>query len=172
MILFGNRVFTEVTKLKWDCWYRHSSSIIGVLIKRGKGNRGHRDRHVQREDDVKIQGKCRLKTKDQSDASTSQGKSEIQAKLQELGRGELGFSYRIQREPTPWFQTSRLQNQRRQWHPTPVLLPGKSYGQRSLVGYSPWGREESDTTERLHFHFHFTFFTSRATREAQEYWSR
>ena len=34
--------------------------------------------------------------------------------------------------------------------PTPVLLPGKSHGQRSLVGYSPWGRKESDTTERLH----------------------
>ena len=42
---------------------------------------------------------------------------------------------------------------RRQWHPTPVVLPGKSHGQRSLVGYSPWGLEESDTTERLHFHF-------------------
>ena len=42
---------------------------------------------------------------------------------------------------------------RRQWHPTPVLLPGKSHGQRSLVGCSPWGRKESDTTERLHFHF-------------------
>ena len=41
---------------------------------------------------------------------------------------------------------------RRQWHPTPVLLPGKSHGRRSLVGCSPWGREESDTTERLHFH--------------------
>ena len=43
-------------------------------------------------------------------------------------------------------------SQRRQWHPTPVLLPGKSHGQRSLVGCSPWGHEESDTTERLHFH--------------------
>ena len=42
---------------------------------------------------------------------------------------------------------------RRQWQPTPILLPGKSRGQRSLVGCSPWGREESDTTERLHFHF-------------------
>ena len=42
---------------------------------------------------------------------------------------------------------------RRQWHSTPVLLPGKSHGQRSLVGCSPWGRDESDTTERLHFHF-------------------
>ena len=37
--------------------------------------------------------------------------------------------------------------------PTPVLLPGKSHGQRSLVGCSPWVREELDTTERLHFHF-------------------
>ena len=42
---------------------------------------------------------------------------------------------------------------RRQWQPTPVLLPGKSHGWRSLVGCSPWGREESDTTEQLHFHF-------------------
>ena len=42
---------------------------------------------------------------------------------------------------------------RRQWHPTPVLLPGKSHGWRSLVGCSPWGRHESDTTEQLHFHF-------------------
>ena len=43
---------------------------------------------------------------------------------------------------------------RRQWHPTPVLLPGKSHGWRSPVGCSPWGRSESDTTEWLHFHFH------------------
>ena len=39
---------------------------------------------------------------------------------------------------TPW---------RRAWRPTPVFLPGKSHGQRSLVGYSPWGHKESDTTE-------------------------
>ena len=44
---------------------------------------------------------------------------------------------------------------RRQWHPTPVLLLGKSHGWRSLVGCNPWGRYESDTTERLHFTFHF-----------------
>ena len=44
-------------------------------------------------------------------------------------------------------------HRRRQWHPTPVLLPGKSHGRRSLVGCSPWGRQESDTTEWLHFHF-------------------
>ena len=42
---------------------------------------------------------------------------------------------------------------RRQWQPTPVLLPGKSHGWRSLVGCSPWGCEELDMTERLHFHF-------------------
>ena len=48
--------------------------------------------------------------------------------------------------------------QRRQWHPTPVLLPGKSHGRRSLVGCSPWGREELDTTEQLHFTFHFHAF--------------
>ena len=42
---------------------------------------------------------------------------------------------------------------RRQWHPTPVLLPGKSHRWRSLVGCSPWGCEESDMTEQLPFHF-------------------
>ena len=43
--------------------------------------------------------------------------------------------------------------QRGQWQPTAVLLPGKSHVRRSLVGCSPWDREESDTTERLHFDF-------------------
>ena len=53
-----------------------------------------------------------------------------------------------------WFKNLyRASTWRRQWHPTPVLLPGKSHGQRSLVGYNSWGREESDMTERLHFHF-------------------
>ena len=42
---------------------------------------------------------------------------------------------------------------RRKWQPTPVLLPGKSHGQRSLVGYSPWGCKESDMIERLNFFF-------------------
>ena len=46
-----------------------------------------------------------------------------------------------------------IATRRRQWHPTPVLLPGKSHGWRSLVGYSPRGREESDMTEQLHFLF-------------------
>ena len=42
---------------------------------------------------------------------------------------------------------------RSRWHPTPVLLPGKSHGWRSLMGCSPWGCEESDITEQLPFHF-------------------
>ena len=42
---------------------------------------------------------------------------------------------------------------RRQWQPTPVLLPGKSHGWRSLVGCSPWGCKESDMIELLRFHF-------------------
>ena len=43
-----------------------------------------------------------------------------------------------------------------EWQPTPVFLPGKSHGQRTLVGYSPWGYRESDMTERLHFHLWYT----------------
>ena len=48
----------------------------------------------------------------------------------------------------PWV---RKMSWRRKWQPTPVFLPGKSHGWRSLVGYSPWGCKESDTTERRHF---------------------
>ena len=56
--------------------------------------------------------------------------------------GRLGFDPWVRK--IPW---------RRKWQSTPALLPGKSHGQRRLVDYSPWGRKESDTTERLHFHF-------------------
>ena len=47
----------------------------------------------------------------------------------------------------PWVEKTP---KRRAWHPTPVFLPGKSHGQRNLVGYSPWGHEESDTTSIWH----------------------
>ena len=52
-----------------------------------------------------------------------------------------------------YYMLDSVLGRRRQWQPTLVLLPGKSHGQRSLVGCSPWGCKESDTTERLHFHF-------------------
>ena len=50
--------------------------------------------------------------------------------------GDSGFD--------PWVETIPW---RRAWQPTPVFMPGKSLGQRSLTGYSPWGHKESDTTE-------------------------
>ena len=68
----------------------------------------------------------------------SEGKASI------YNAGDLGSSPGLGR--FPW---------RRKWQSTPVLLPGKSHGLRSLVGYSLWGRKELDRTERLHFHFHF-----------------
>ena len=58
------------------------------------------------------------------------------------------------------------------WQSTPVLLPRKSHGQRSLVGYSLWGCKESDTTERLHFttlHFTTLHFTSLLVPERKGY---
>ena len=82
-----------------------------------------------------------------------------------LRPGKGGWSLASQR----WLEVNdlgRLVNRygRRQWHPTPVLLPGKSHGRKSLVGCSPWGRSESGTTERLHFHIsHFTFMHWRRT---------
>ena len=57
-----------------------------------------------------------------------------------LQGGRPGFNPWVRK--IPW---------RRKWHPTPVLLPGKSHGQRNLVGYSPWSRKQSDTTKWLHF---------------------
>ena len=56
--------------------------------------------------------------------------------------GRPGFNSWVRK--IPW---------RRKWQPTPVLLPGKFHGWRSLVGYSQWGCKESDTTEQFHFHF-------------------
>ena len=50
-------------------------------------------------------------------------------------------------------KTTLDMERRRQWHPTPALLPGESQGRGSLVDCSPWGCKESDTTERLPFHF-------------------
>ena len=55
---------------------------------------------------------------------------------------------------------------RRKWQPTPVLSSGKSHGQRSLVGYSPWGCKESDTTERPHFTSGLVFWYSRVLESA------
>ena len=49
---------------------------------------------------------------------------------------------------------------RRKWQPPPVFLPGKFHGWRSLVGYCPWGRKESDTTEQLHYLSIYRFSSS------------
>ena len=58
---------------------------------------------------------------------------------------------------------------RKKWQPTPAFLPGKSHGQRSLVGYSPRGHKESDTTEQLHFQLHFHRYgcESRTIKKAE-----
>ena len=61
-------------------------------------------------------------------------------------------------KPMMWYLIKQLMILYATRHPTPVLLPGKSHGLRSLVGWSPWGRWESDTTERLHFHFPLSTF--------------
>ena len=76
---------------------------------------------------------------------------------QRTANGQFSFQAQrkaIQRMSTQLLNCTHLtQSRRRQWQPTSVLLPGKSHGWRSLVGFSPWGREESDTTERLHIFF-------------------
>ena len=62
---------------------------------------------------------------------------------------------RLKHMPAMWVTGVRSLGQedpgRRKWKPTPVFLPGESHGRRSLGGYSPRGRKESDTTVQLHF---------------------
>ena len=53
---------------------------------------------------------------------------------------------------------------RKEWLSTPIFLPGESHGQRSLVGYSPWDHKESDMTEQLTFHTHFSY-SQRESRQ-------
>ena len=81
--------------------------------------------------------------------------------LMDFGRSELSSQICDWTSVMPtlrpcWFWWSMKHIWRRQWHPTPVLLPGKSHGRRSLEGCSPWSHWGSDTTERLHFHFSFS----------------
>ena len=74
-------------------------------------------------------------------------------------KGEQGFSSGSgikestcqckKRRFDPWIGTIPW---RRKWQPTPVFLPGKSHGQKSLVGYSPWSPKESNTTDPAHTH--------------------
>ena len=74
---------------------------------------------------------------------TTLGASLVAQRLTHLpGMRETGFDPWVGK--IPW---------RRNWHPTLVFLPGESHGGRSLVGYSPWGLKESDTTKQLHSHF-------------------
>ena len=61
------------------------------------------------------------------------------------GSDGKAFAYNVETGLNPWV---RKNSWRRKWQPIPVVLPGKSHGRRSLVGHSPWGHKESDTTEQ------------------------
>ena len=66
----------------------------------------------------------------------------------------------------PWV---RKISWKREWQPPPVFLPGESYGQRSLAGYSTWGYKELDTTEQLApFFFSILSNTNAAHRKIYE----
>ena len=67
--------------------------------------------------------------------------------LQSMGSLRLGHDWATS------FSLFTFMHWRRKWQPTPVFLPGESHGWRNLMGYNPRGCKESDTTERLHFHF-------------------
>ena len=80
--------------------------------------------------------------------------------MEEPGRLQSMGSRRVRHNWATSLSFLTFMHWRRKWQPTSLLLHGKSHGQRSLVGYSPWGHKESDTIERLHFHLR------RLTKEA------
>ena len=69
-----------------------------------------------------------------------------------LGCKHKGFLLSVSLSWLLWNVCARVTFQRRRWHPTTVLLPGKSHGRRSMEGCGPWGCWGLDTTEPLHFH--------------------
>ena len=73
--------------------------------------------------------------------------------MEEPGRLQSMGSWRVGHDWATSLSLFTFMHWRRKWQPTPVFLPRESQGQRSLVVYSPWCREELDTTERLDFHF-------------------
>ena len=86
------------------------------------------------------QSRTRLKRLSSSSSSSSSSMWWLRWYSICLPRGRPGVN--------PWV---RKISWRRKWQPTPVFLPGKSHGWWNLVGYSPWGLKELDTTEQLHF---------------------
>ena len=73
--------------------------------------------------------------------------------MEEPGRLQSMGLLRVRHDWATSLSLSTFMHWRRKWQPTPVFLPGESQGRGSLVGCHPWGPTESDTTERLHFHF-------------------
>ena len=72
--------------------------------------------------------------------------------MEEPGGLQSMGSLRVKHDWVTSLSLSTFMHWRRKWQPTPVFLPGESHGQRSLVGFSPWGRTESDTTEVMWQH--------------------
>ena len=129
------------TQQKW--WCSSKSELEGLRTRRVDGVRSSpKANRLYTQEESMFQFKC------------EEGKSNIPAQSHQAGRIP---SYLVESQPFCSIQAFNWLDKththwRRQWHPTPVLLPGKSHGQRSLVGYSPWGRKESDTTEWLYLH--------------------
>ena len=73
--------------------------------------------------------------------------------MEEPGRLQSMGSRRVGRDWATSHSLFTFMLWRRKWQPTPVFLSGESQGRESLAGCHPWGRRESDMTERLHFHF-------------------
>ena len=90
--------------------------------------------------------------------------------MEEPGKLQSMGSLRVRHNWVTSLSLFTFRHWRRKWQPTPVLLPAKSHGQRSLVGYHPWGHEESDTSKRLHLYFSHSYIGEGTGNPLQYSW--
>ena len=147
-----NAVCTKIKRYRPCPQQTHSSQlerkrgrvpVISLRLKKAKRGNSYRDLGGDSHGTRATDKSCGLWLKD----------SPLETAVREAGESVPWTPFLLPQQSsssTSYWQDS---TQRRRWHPTPVLLPGKSHGQRSLVGCGPWCREELDMTERLPFHF-------------------
>ena len=125
-----------------SAYYMHWASLVAQRVKRLPTMRETWVRSLGQEDPLE-----KAMAPHSSTLAWKTPWTEKPGRLQSMGSPRVGHDWATS------LSLFTFMHWRRKWQPTPVLLPGKLHGLRSLVDYSPWGHKEPDMTEWLHFHF-------------------